>query len=156
METRSLVLKEIEKKEKERAFICETLIEFEGCSSKVYRCTSNYLTIGVGCNVETNGLCPEAIAVQLLHDINKSYEQAKQLFSVAEWNALNDARKDALMMMVFQIGINGVSKFTKTLGLIKLQKFEAAAENMLISKWARQTKSRARKMADLMRTGKHE
>jgi lysozyme len=57
------------------------------------------------------------------------------------------------MNMAFQMGINGLLKFKKTLTLIEMGDFDAAADGMMKSLWAKQTPNRASEMAEQMRSG---
>jgi lysozyme len=52
--------------------------------------------------------------------------------------------------MIYQIGHAGVAKFKKTLSLINEGDYKGASEEMLDSKWARQTPSRAQSLSTLM------
>ena len=58
----------------------------------------------------------------------------------------------ALVNMVYQMGYAGVSKFKNTLRLIKERRYEEAADEALRSAWAKQTPSRAREVADMIRS----
>ena len=54
--------------------------------------------------------------------------------------------------MVFQLGKMGVSKFSKMWKAIDKQDYEEAANQMLDSRWHKQTKSRAESLATIMRS----
>jgi lysozyme len=55
--------------------------------------------------------------------------------------------------MSFEMGVDGLMGFKNTLKMIEQGDYEAAAENMLNSLWAKQTPARANRMAEQMRTG---
>ncbi len=129
----------------------EIIAHFEGFSSRLYRCTSGKLTIGYGYNIEDRGL-PEDICEELLGrdiaDINR------YLRTTYDWyEELDDARKKAIISMVYQLGKGGFAKFEKTIEAIKAKNWEAAYVNLLDSKWARQTPLRAKRTAMVIRTG---
>ncbi|KJH59155.1 lysozyme [Pantoea agglomerans] len=65
----------------------------------------------------------------------------------------NDARRDVLYSMAYQMGVAGLAGFTNTLGLISRDEFTRAASAMMNSLWARQTPNRARRHAEVMRSG---
>jgi lysozyme len=69
------------------------------------------------------------------------------------WRTLNDARQDVLVNMGFNLGIAGLCGFKNTLADIKAGRFESAAKRMMASKWARQVKGRAARLAAQMMTG---
>jgi len=62
-------------------------------------------------------------------------------------------RQAVLVNMAFQMGIQGVQKFKKTLSLVEMGDYDGAADGMLKSLWAKQTPNRAAEMAQQMRSG---
>jgi lysozyme len=118
----------------------------------MYTCPRGKLTIGVGFNLEANGLCDQAIFVQLRHDIAKSQGSAEKVVGPV-WAEMDEVRQDVLTSMVFQMGAGGFAKFTDTLEAVREKKWAEAADHMLSSRWAKQTGKRARRLAEMMRTG---
>lgn len=57
-----------------------------------------------------------------------------------------------IVEMIYQIGYTGVSKFKKMLEYISHGDYLKASEEMLDSKWARQTPSRAQSLSSLMKS----
>ena len=57
-----------------------------------------------------------------------------------------------LVEMAYQMGVDGTSKFEKTLEFVKNGEYEKAGDEMLDSKWARQTNTRATTLSDLMKS----
>lgn len=68
----------------------------------------------------------------------------------------NPARADILYSMAYQMGVNGLAGFKNTLAMISAGKFDEASSGMLNSKWARQTPNRARRHAEVMRSGSYD
>lgn len=68
----------------------------------------------------------------------------------------NEARRDVLCSMAYQMGVEGLAGFTNTLNMISAGDFSGAAKGMLNSLWARQTPGRARRHAEVMRTGTYD
>ena len=56
--------------------------------------------------------------------------------------------------MGFNLGIQGLLKFTNTPSYIEQGKYDLASVSMLASKWAKQVGQRAKRLAEIMRTGK--
>ena len=56
--------------------------------------------------------------------------------------------------MCFNLGISGLKRFKKMLAACVAGDYEAAAEEMLSSRWAVQAGARARENAAMMRSGK--
>lgn len=75
---------------------------------------------------------------------------------VAALAQCNDARRDILYSMAYQMGVAGLADFTNTLGMITSGDFAGAAGGMLNSLWARQTPDRALRHAEVMRTGTYD
>lgn len=120
----------------------------EGLELFPYKCSEDKLTIGYGRNLEDRGITEQEAEYLLENDITKAEREATSL--VNDFNGLNDNRKIVLVSMVFQMGRTGVSKFVKMLDAIDRNAFRTAANEMLDSKWARQTPERAKRMADRM------
>ncbi|WP_130834151.1 glycoside hydrolase family protein [[Erwinia] mediterraneensis] len=68
----------------------------------------------------------------------------------------NDARADVLYSMAYQLGVEGLAQFKDMLNMIAQEDFDAAANAMLNSLWARQTPGRARRHAEVMRSGTYD
>lgn len=66
---------------------------------------------------------------------------------------LSPNRQTIIKSMIFQMGLIGVSKFEKMWLYIGEGKYGSAANEMLDSKWARQTPERATRHADVMASG---
>lgn len=128
------------------------LIEHEGVRLKAYHCTAGYLTIGVGRNLDAKGITmPEAMAL-LDGDIE---EVLRGMRRVPAFNSLegDDVRRRVLVDMAFNLGIDGLLGFRRTLQAIEDGNYTYAADLMLQSKWAGQVGRRAVRLAEMMRTG---
>lgn len=113
-----------------------------------------YLTIGVGRLIDKRkggGITPEESAYLLKNDIDRKTAELNK--RIPWWTKLDDARKGVLLNMSFQMGTDGLLGFKNTLAMIQAGNYEGAAKGMLQSKWAQQTPSRAKRMAEQMRTG---
>lgn len=142
--------------------------EDEGFRAKAYHCTAGKLTIGYGYNLEANPQNLSHSQIEELKDNGISREFAEQLL-LAEvkdvenklhkelifWSKLSPTRKDVLINMGFNLGFDGLLKFKNTLKLISQEKYAEAALQMLKSKWAKQVKNRAHRLANQMRIGEY-
>lgn len=132
----------------------ETFIaKLEGSIRLPYKCSAGKLTIGVGRNLQDNGLSPDEIRLLLSNDLRDAKAGAQRICPV--FDQLNEPRQWALISMVFQMGRKGVSKFKNMLVAIEDQDFDRAADEMLDSRWARQTPRRAELQSKMMREGVH-
>jgi lysozyme len=110
-------------------------------------------TIGVGTLICAPGGITSAEADLLLRNrVHIATVAAKRLAP----GLIDDEpeRFDVVVEMCFQLGMNGVAKFTNTLKAIHERRWDDAAREMLDSRWAKQTPSRAHELAEVMRTGK--
>lgn len=69
------------------------------------------------------------------------------------FDKLDEVRQAVLISMAFQMGINGLLDFVHMLGALRDQRWNAAAGEMLASKWAKQTPARAGRAARAIETG---
>jgi lysozyme len=131
------------------------LILEEGYKEKPYRCTQGYLTIGVGHNLDASGLCEAAIIAQLEHDIEVAKQGAMRI-APGWFEKLDRVRQEVLILMVFQLGERGASKFVNTLADIKAGNYKSAADRIRRSTWAGQTPMRVARLCNLLESGKYE
>lgn len=68
----------------------------------------------------------------------------------------NPPRADILYSMAYQMGVSGLAYFKSMLNHITNEDFEAAANEMMRSLWAKQTPNRAKRHADVMRQGNYD
>lgn len=119
-----------------------------------YKDSLGYLTIGYGRLIDKakHGGISEGEAEYLLqNDVSIVLSALRR--NINFFDSLCVERQAVLLNMAFQMGIAGLLKFKKTLTLIEMGDYEAAAEGMLKSLWAKQTPNRANEMAEQMRSG---
>ena len=133
--------------------IKEQLGRHEGLRLKPYRCTAGKLTIGIGRNLDDCGITQSEAYVMLINDI-MNCEKQLQANIPDIYNSLDEVRKSVLLNMCFNLGISGLLGFKNTLEFIKVGDWERAANNMLVSRWAKQVGRRAIELSELMRKGK--
>ena len=120
----------------------------EGVRLKPYSDSVGILTIGVGRNLQDNGLRPSEVDFMLSNDIAEVVEECSKW---PFWSQIPDNVKLVLADMCFNLGFEGVSKFHMMLNSVELGDYKQAADQMLQSKWAEQVGQRAIKLADVMR-----
>ena len=130
--------------------LIESVKESEGFRSKVYKCTEGYDTIGYGFAIKDleldEDICHQ-ILVKILDDL---IDNANNKFPFLL--EIPDEKADIVYEMIYQMGLNGVSKFKKMLKALEDQDFEKASIEMLDSLWAKQTPNRALKMSNKMKS----
>jgi len=133
--------------------IKEQLVRHEGLRLKPYRCTAGKLTIGIGRNLDDSGISQSEAYIMLINDIMNCEKQLQAKIPDI-YNGLDEVRKSVLLNMCFNLGISGLLGFKNTLAFIKARDWERAANNMLVSRWAKQVGRRAIELSELMRKGK--
>ena len=131
------------------------LKEFEGCRLNGYLDTLGVVTIGYGhvdpsITIDTEWTQEQAEA-QLDADIAEKTAQVRQ--HIPWFDRLNEPRQAVLIGMCFQLGLAGLLGFNRTLGSVRDERWDDAANGMLMSKWCKQTPQRCRRMAAQMATG---
>lgn len=133
----------------------DQLAAHEGNLPYVYKDHLGYETIGIGFLVDKRkggGLRPEEIEFIFNNRVRLIAEELER--RVKFMGALNDARYAVMINMAYQLGVNGLIAFKKTIDYIGDGFYEKAAKEMLDSTWAKQTPKRAKEMSEQMRTGK--
>lgn len=127
------------------------LILHEGLRLKPYQCPSGFSTIGVGRNLETNGISEEEARFLLKNDLNNCHIACLHFFDF--YGELDAVRQEVLVEMCFNLGINKLKTFKKMLTALQLKNYALAGEEMLNSLWAVQVGKRACVLADIMKKG---
>jgi len=127
----------------------------EGVSKWAYEDHLGYVTVGVGRCLDPEkglGLSDDEIDYLLRNDILRCYQE----LDVFSWfHDLDEVRQHAIVSMLFQLGLPKFLEFKKTLAFLAEGKVSQAAEEMLNSKWARQTPNRAREISYMIETGQY-
>lgn len=156
----------------------DQLYRDEGCVLKPYLCSRGYWTIGVGRNLETNGLTeqeqllffgktmPKAEVIEALKLRSISKEEAhsmllNDLFTIlmrlsnkVSFVGHDPVRCYVLLNMAFQLGLNGLLNFKNSIRLFNNKDYKNCAVELLDSLWAiKQTPNRANRLSKQMATG---
>lgn len=131
----------------------------EGFSSRMYRCTMGWNTIGYGRTVGkkgdplTNEVTTKEKEIVFVREKIRELSYALMSRYPSAWSKCNQARQAILISMVYQLGLTGVSKFQKMWMALSNGDFSLAAKEMLDSRWAKQTPNRAKRHAEQMERG---
>ncbi|GAB6125021.1 glycoside hydrolase family protein [Humidesulfovibrio idahonensis] len=153
------------------AWIRATLDKDEGMRLKAYPDQYDNITIGRGHNLTANPVpgIPARLGTVITmdqalrlaeHDLQKAVSEVYSRVPFAV--DLAPARFDVLVMMAFNLGIDGLLGFHNMLAAVQKGNFEEAARQMLASKWAMQLgdgeggkDDRPERLAKIMRTGEY-
>ena len=132
--------------------------EHEGYRDQVYKDSLGFATIGYGHLVLPTDRFAEGVTYKK-KDLEEVFDSD---FNIAKSNAnqlisglpLHHQAKCVIIEMVFQLGIGGVSKFKNMWRALKKNDYQTASEEMLDSKWAKQTPKRAEELSSVMKSCK--
>jgi len=124
----------------------------EALRLKPYRDTEGYLTIGYGRCLDIKGISKDEAEMMLETDLHHASDQYLKLPWAMTKN-LNATRRRVIVEMIFNLGLGGVLGFKRMWAAIQAGDFHRGANEMMDSKWARQVRSRADRLADDMREG---
>lgn len=134
----------------DREKLIELLILHEGLKLKVYKDTLGIETIGVGRNLRDKGISIVTAMQMLNEDLD---ECIADLATFEWWDEVDPVRQMVLIDMRFNLGPSRFRGFKNTLKCVADGRYSDAAKSMLASKWAKQVKSRAIRLARMMETG---
>ena len=131
----------------------ELLVADEGLSLKLYLDTLGRWTIGYGRCLSTAGISREEAEMMLDHDITRAVNAAAEVVGRDVYGALNSPRQAALASMAFQMGRRGLEGFKRMLRAVRAGDWQTAHDEALASDWAKQTHTRAVKIAGMLLKG---
>ena len=127
------------------------LIKHEGMKLKPYVCTAGKTSIGVGRNLDDNGITEAEAMAMLDRDIAVTVSALQDNFL---WFAeLDRTRKDAVISLGFNMGMKKLTTFKKFIAAMVAQQYETAAAEILDSTYATQVGQRAIELAAMIRSG---
>lgn len=139
-----------------------SIMKNEGFSKNIYKDSLGKDTVGYGFLLEAlsedelalnNGVA-EPMSKEAANKILdlKLKKLKKEVLAALPWlEDLEPEVKDVVFEMAYQMGINGMLGFKKSLSEIKNKNYALASENLLRSKWALQTPARAAALANKLK-----
>ena len=121
--------------------IKEMLIKNEGLVLQPYRCKNNFLSLGVGRNLDANGISEDEAMYLLENDIKRVTANLDKMWAV--WRTFPEKAQLVCIDMTYQMGITGFMNFRQTRALMEMGCWLEASEEVLRSKYAIQTPNRA-------------
>ena len=121
--------------------IRDMLVRHEGIRTYPYYCSENKLTLGIGRNIQQNGISEEEAYYLLENDIKRVMSNLDKSFHM--WRCFPKKARLVCIDMAFQMGIAGFLGFKKTIALMQLGMWLEASEELLDSRYAVQTPNRA-------------
>ena len=119
----------------------------EGYSELIYIDSLGHATVGWGTHLYPGRYVPRFI---LEHLFRADYQQAANEVDL-RFPALSLVRRDALIDMMYNLGPRRFDGFRNMIDAIHNDDWDTAAHEALCSLWAKQVKSRATKIAYMLR-----
>lgn len=121
----------------------------EGYRPYVYYDSLGYPTGGYGHAFLPYSPISHDVAVLLFEE---DFKKAVKNYDKLDFK-LDPIRRAIIIDMLFNLGMTKFRSFQRMIQALEFGQYEKAADEMLNSKWSRQTKSRAFRLARMMRTG---
>ncbi len=157
----------------------DQLIFHEGLQTDAYYCPGGYLTIGVGRNLEAQGLSDEEQqylfgtanlskyeVIDIIRRVGVTVEQALYLLAndialckndlrenFMWFDELDPVRQKVIIDMRFNLGAAGFKEFKKMIEALEINDYNKAADEMRDSVWYYQVGLRAKRLIKMMITG---
>jgi lysozyme len=133
----------------DRKRLTDTLIRHEALRLKPYRCSEGKLTIGVGRNIDDNGISEDEAIYMLNNDIDAT---EKQLRKFSWFEDLSDVRQEVLLNLHFNIGRSSFLRFKMMIRALENGDYLEAGVQMKDSKWFHQVGIRAEQLVEAMQS----
>ena len=135
--------------------LIEQLKRHEGVRTHAYKCSADYITVGVGRNIDEDGglgLSDDEIDYLLANDIKRCKQE---LVALSWFVDLNEVRQDALINLCFNLGLTRLLGFRNAMAAMAEGNYEKAADEFLDSRWATQVGQRAIEVTNMIRSGSY-
>lgn len=133
----------------------ERMIKHEGKVPHAYQDSLGYWTVGIGICIDKRkgGLSED----EMLYLLRNRIEKIRASLSAYAWfRNLPEIRQEVLIEMAFNLGIQGLLGFKKTIGCLSRHDYDGAVREMRASKWAMQIgKSRLDDLCKRMSKGSY-
>ena len=127
----------------------------EGFRNRIFIDSEGFETLGIGFCLDKAPL-PEPVAMYwcgyILDNICARLSTTQSIGHT--YTLLSEPRQWAIANMAYQMGVSGVCGFLDMWAALDKKNYPQAAAAALDSVWAHQTKTRAHRIAEIIRTGK--
>ena len=128
----------------------ERIKRHEGFRLEPYEDSEGILTVGYGRNLRDVPFSKAEVELMFDTDFRRAVHGAENF---TFYDHLSPTRQGVVVEMIFQMGVGGVSKFLKFRSACMRHNWIEAAREMLDSKWAKQTPSRAKELSEIFERG---
>ena len=129
----------------------ELLIKHEGLRLKPYRDTVGKLTIGIGRNIDDNGITKDEALYLLNNDIERCKQELRN--NISFYAILSDNIKIVLIDLCFNMGITKLLGFKNMILHLRDREWLLASEDLLDSNYTEQVGNRAIELSEMIKNG---
>ena len=129
--------------------LLEKIKHHEGFVEHVYDDSLGIPTIGYGFAIKDLILDEDIAEEILIRKLEKLKRNANRRFKWLEDMPVEV--QEVVVNMCYQLGVTGVSKFKKAISAMQERDWITASEEMLDSKWAKQTPNRAKELSNIVK-----
>jgi len=127
--------------------VTELIKKHEGFEGMPYNDSLGFPTIGYGTKLP---ITEEEAEMLLEYRLKKMIREL--IIKEPFFEKLPEDAQKVIADMTYQLGVGGILKFKKMWAALKNRDYKKAADEMLDSKWAKQTPNRAKELAEIMRS----
>ena len=127
--------------------LIEMIKKHEGFRGMPYNDSLGFPTIGYGTKLP---ITEEEAELLLKHRLDEKILKLSE--KEPFYLELPEKAQEVVANMAYQMGVGGVLKFKKMWAALKEGDYKKAANEMLDSRWAKQTPNRAKELAEIMRS----
>lgn len=117
----------------------------EGLRLKPYKCTAGKTTIGIGRNLDDNGISKEMAYQMLDEDVALANKACQKLFG-EQWNSWSENRRLGWINFLFNVGFQTASKFKNTIRAARIEDWAEVEKHLKESLWYKQVGKRAERV----------
>lgn len=110
-------------------------------------------TISLAKQVFPNPLTEYDMMLLLTDDLKTAQKDAIKVFGVTVWSKIESVRKEAILDLIYNLGLTHFREFTHFIDDVKKQDWGKAASDLLMSEAARQNIARYHRLASVLQTG---
>ena len=129
--------------------LIKQLIIDEGLELKPYKDTVGKLTIGIGRNLDDNGISEDEAHFLCHNDISRCEQELISNFIF--YGLMDTNKQEVLINMCFNIGITKLLRFKNMIACLEIADYVGAAREMKDSNWYHQVGERAERLIKIMK-----
>ncbi len=133
------------------------LLKDEGQVLTPYRCPAGFLTIGIGHNLDAQGISEQAAAFILSEDVDLAVSAARRIFGAIEFDEGFEVwRQLAIVNLIINLGEDGFKKFKRMIAALKARNWAQAVYELKykspgeLTKYAKELPKRCERVCKLI------